>query len=335
MEHIASGKKLVRLRLGDRVVLLLVLLVGIIVLFGVAERRFFTPLSVSSIAFQCPEIGFMGLGMALAMIVGGVDLSINDTANLSALMTGLFLLRVAPLFIGSTALSVGVGIVIALAMGFLCGVLNGFLIGYVGAPPILVTLATLTLYRGISVVITGGKSLAGFPEELSLIGHGVVGGVPISFLLLIGVSVVIHLVLEHTSFGFQVRMVGTNYLAAKFSGIRNALVILKVYAVSGLLGAVAGIIIMSRTNSVAYEYGTRTYILLTLLISVLGGTSPGFGSVLGVFLATLILQVLSTGFQMVLSGVRGSAFFKDFSWGAIFVAFLVVNQLVSSLRRRG
>ena len=91
-----------------------------------------------------------------------------------------------------------------------------------------------------------------------------------------------YFVLEYTTFGFKVRMSGTNPTAAKFSGIDNRSIAMKVYILSGILGAIAGIIVMSRTNSVAYEYGTRTYILLTLLISVLGGTSPGFGNVVGV-----------------------------------------------------
>lgn len=318
---------------NERTILLLFGLVGITLLFGVVEQRFFTSLSISSIAFQCPEIGLMGLGMALAMVVGGVNLAINDTANLSALMAGLFLLRIAPSFGGGAVLSVVLAVAIALLTGIACGALNGALVGYVGAPPILVTLATLTLYRGISVVITGGKSLTGFPQELALVGHGVIGGVPVSFVVFFLVVVLLWAVLERTAFGFKVRMVGTNYLAARFSGIRNSSIVLKSYVVSGFLGALAGVIIMSRTNSVAYEYGTRTYILLSLLISVLGGNAPGFGNVFGVFLATLILQVLSTGFQMVLAGVRGSAFFKDFSWGAIFVAFLVTDALVRSRRR--
>jgi simple sugar transport system permease protein len=106
-------------------------------------------------------------------------------------------------------------------------------------------------------------------------------------------------------------MLGTNPTAAKFSGIDTKSITMKVYILSGILGAIAGIIVMSRTNSVAYEYGTRTYILQALLISVLGGIS-GFGSVIGVLLATFILQVISTGFNMLLLGVQGSFFSRIF-----------------------
>jgi len=142
------------------------------------------------------------------------------------------------------------------------------------------------------------------------------------------VGILMYFVLEYTTFGFKVRMSGTNPTAAKFSGIDNRSIAMKVYILSGILGAIAGIIVMSRTNSVAYEYGTRTYILLTLLISVLGGTSPGFGNVVGVILATFILQVLSTGFHMLLLGVRGSSFFKDFSWGVLFIAILIIDHFM-------
>ncbi len=317
-----------RFNIEDRVLLLSVVLIILVIFFGAIEDRFLTGSSIRSMAFQCPEIGLMGLGMAIAMMIDGINLSINDTANLSALIAGLSIVKLAPFFAGHEFLSIVVVFLVAIATGAACGALNGLLTGYIGAPPILATLATLTLYRGISVVITGGKTLTGFPKELSIIGHQVVMGIPIPFVIFLIVGILMYFVLEYTTFGFKVRMSGTNPTAAKFSGIDNRSIAMKVYILSGILGAIAGIIVMSRTNSVAYEYGTRTYILLTLLISVLGGTSPGFGNVVGVILATFILQVLSTGFHMLLLGVRGSSFFKDFSWGVLFIAILIIDHFM-------
>lgn len=331
-----SHRFLSRFHIESRILLLLGAFVFIAAFFSITEERFLTPRSISSMAFQCPEIGLMALSMAITMIIGGINLSINDTANLSALMAGLFLVKLASPTATADYMSffiIGIAILIALVTGLLCGVLNGVLVGYIGVPPILATLATLTLYRGISVVVTGGKTLTGFPKQLSVIGHQTVVGIPISFIILVAMGVLMYVIFKYTTFGFKARMLGTNPTAAKFSGINSKSITMKIYILSGILGAIAGIIVMSRINSVAYEYGTRTYILLTLLISVLGGISPGFGNVIGVLFATFILQILSTGFHMLLLGVRGSSFFKDFSWGVLLIVFLIIDYFMHHRER--
>jgi len=100
---------------------------------------------------------------------------------------------------------------------------------------------------------------------------------------------------------------------------------MKVYITSGILSAITGILIMSRTMSAAYEYGSTTYVLLAILITVLAGILPGFGNVIDIFIAVLILQILSTGFHMLLTGIRGSSFFKDFSWGVLLILIFIIN----------
>ena len=305
--------------------------------FGSTTNRFLTVRSITSMAFQVPEIGVMALGMMITMIIGGINLSIVDTANLSALMAGLFLVKVVPetATAGYMPLYIAIAIFIALATGCLCGALNGLFIGYIGVSPILATLATLTIFRGISVGITGGKTLTGFPEQLALIGHEKLMGIPIPLIILVVIAVVIHVILKRTAFGFQTRMMGTNPTASNFSGINNKSINMKLYVLSGILGAVAGIILMSRLNSVAYEYGTRTYILLTILIAVMSGVSNGFGNVLALILSVFILQMLSTGFHMLLRGVSGSAFFKDFSWGVLLIIFFIIEYSRSGKKAQG
>jgi len=337
-ENKRSHRLLSRFHIERRLLLLIGAFIFITAFFSITEERFLTPRSISSMALQCPELGIMALGMAITMIIGGINLSINDTANLSALMAGLFLVKLVPPTATADYTSlfiIGIAILIALVTGLLCGALNGLLVGYFGVSPILATLATLTLFRGISVVVTGGETLTGFPEQLSVIGYQTVVGIPISFIILVALGVLIYVILKHTTFGFKVRMLGTNPTAAKFSGINTKSITMKIYILSGILGAIAGIIVMSRVNSVAYEYGTRTYIILTLLISVLGGISNGFGNVIAILFATFILQVLSTGFHMLLLGVRGSSFFKDFSWGVLLIVFLIIDYFMHKRERAG
>jgi simple sugar transport system permease protein len=167
--------------------------------------------------------------------------------------------------------------------------------------------------------------VTGFPDQFQLIGSKTLLGVPIPFLIFVTVTIIVYIVLDHTTFGFKARMLGSNETASKFSGIDNKDINMKIYILSGIVSSISGILIMSRTMSAAYEYGTSSYVLLTILIAVLAGVVSGFGNVLNVFITVLILQVLSTGPHMLLAGVPGSSFFKDFSWGVLLIMIFVIN----------
>ena len=311
--------------------LLVVAFVAGVLFFGIVEPRVFNGRSIGTMMVQLPEIGLMALGMMVTIIAGGIDLSINATSNLAALIAGLVLVDAGDGGVGA----IGIAVVIALAVGAATGVLNGLLVGYVAVPPILATLATLTLFRGIAVGITKGKTVTGFPPVFSAIGHGTALGIPVPFVLFLSACVLVYVLLVRTPFGFRARMLGSSPRAARFSGIDNRSITMKVYIVSGLLGALAGLIVMSRTNSAAYEYGTRTYVLLAILITVFAGIRPGHGNIVALFLAVVYLQLLSTGFQMLLAGVRGSAFFKDFAWGVLLIAFIAVNAIARRRKHTG
>lgn len=313
-------------------VFLVVILAIVIFVFGLSTKRFLSVRNFSVIVSQSAEIGLMGLGMGLVTMVNGVDLSVNDTANLSALIAGLFLKAVSQKFSSTSApFLILITVLIAISIGFACGSLNGLLVGYLHIPPILATLGTLTLYRGISAGITRGKRLAGFPSEFSLIGRGHIFGIPTPFVILLICGVIIHFVIEYTKVGYKIRMVGTNPNAARFSGIPDKSITMKTYIMSGILCSVAGIIIMSRTGSVAYEYGTQTYTLLSLAIVALANVSPGFGSMVSLILATVILQTLSTGFYALLMTSPRGSFFKDLFWGAFLVVVLIARKIAQRI----
>ncbi|MBC7098259.1 ABC transporter permease [Candidatus Bipolaricaulota bacterium] len=319
--------------LERRSVLLLGLLAVILFAFGITTPRFVSYPMFRVITSHSAEIGLMGLGMGLAWMVNGVDLSVNDTANLSAFTAALTLKGAARN--GSVGLGwLLVSYLVAILTGLLCGVLNGILIGYLDVPPILATLGGMTLYRGISIAVTKGRAVAGLPEAVALVGRGMVLGIPVPFLVFLGIYAVMYFVLNYTSFGFKARMVGINVRAAYFSGVNYRRVIMSVYVVSGLLASVAGIIIMGRTRSVAYEYGTQTYIVFALLITNLAGVSAGYYGITAAVLATLTLQILSTGFYSRFMTLPGGPFFNNFLWGLFLVAVLVFAQLLERLRLR-
>ncbi|MGB9896925.1 ABC transporter permease [Thermanaerothrix sp.] len=322
-------------------VLLLLMAIFIFVLMSLLEPHTFPTINnLTSMAFQISELGILSIGMALSFLIGGVDLSITATANLSAVLAGLVLKNLLPLGASDAQvwLTFFLAALVALAAGLLCGAINGLLIGRVGVPPILATLSTLTLYTGIAVGITGGTPVSRFPEQILFIGIGKFLGIPIPLLIFIFVFLAISILLNRTAFGFKIYMLGTNPIAAQFSGINNKGIILWTHTIIGLLSAITGIIILTRTNSAYADYGT-SYILMTILVTVLGGVavSGGFGKLSGVVLGLIALQFLSTGFNMVLLKFTGSNFFRDFAWGLLLLLVMVINYYsnVQKLKSKG
>jgi len=316
-----------KIRLENQTLILIVIFFSLVAVFGISEDKFLNARSIASMMVQLPEIGILSLAMMVPVMIGGINLSINASANLSAVLSGLFILKILPLIFhnANPAVYIGATIVVALLTGLITGVINGFLVGYVEAPPILATLATMGLFIGLAVGMTKGSSLTGFDNSIGLIGSEKILGIPLPFMVFIGISVITYILLNHTTFGFKTRMMGTNSVASKFSGINNKDIIMKVFIFSGICSSIAGLLVMSRTTSASYQYGDSTYIMLTLLVYVLAGVVSGEGKVINIFITVLILQVISTGFHMMLVGTRGSSFFKDFVWGLLLILILVIN----------
>jgi simple sugar transport system permease protein len=280
---------------------------------------FLTPTNFASMAFQFPEFAILSLAMMLAMLMGGIDLSIIGIMNLSAILGGLFL--------STTALApepaIAITIVIMLAAGIACGAINGFLISRIDIAPILATLGTSQVFLGLGVVFTGGAAVHGFPEAFAAIGTARVLGVPLPLVIFAAIAIATAFVLNRTVYGFGLYLFGTNPRAARFAGLDTPRLVMATYMASGTLAAVAGLIIMARVNSIRTDFGA-SYLLLTILVAVLGGVNPygGFGKVLGVVLAVISMQFISSGLNMM----RFSNFTRDFVWGALLLAVMVLSS---------
>lgn len=294
---------------------------------------FLSATNFSSMAFQLPEFAILSLAMMLAMLTGGIDLSIIAVMNLSAILGGLFL--------SSTSLDPGLAIPVTIAImlvtGFACGAVNGLLISRIDIPPILATLGTSQVFLGLGIVLTGGAAVHGFPEAFASLGTARVLGVPVPLLVFAGIALVVAFALGRTTFGFGLYMFGTNTTAARFAGIATPRLLMATYMAAGTLAAVAGVIIMARVNSMRADFGA-SYLLLTILVVVLGGVNPygGYGKVLGVILAVLSLQFISSGLNIL----RFSNFTREFVWGALLLLVMVISSapfahaLRQLLRRR-
>jgi len=296
----------------------------------VAPGRFVSVGNITSMAFQFPEFALLALAVMLAMMTGGIDLSVVGAANLSAITAALVLSLAGDAATGPEAAAViAAAIVAALAVGLAAGLLNGIAIASFGLPPILATLGTGLVFSGLGVAITGGSAVIGFPAAFSVIGNGTLAGIPVPLLIFAAAAAGVWFLLERTAYGLRVQMLGTNPLAARFAGIDDVAVTIRTYAVSGLLAATAGLVIMSRANSAKADYGS-SYLLLSILICVLGGINPygGFGRVSGLVLAVLSLQFLSSGLNML----EVSNFARDFIWGGLLLLVMVINGV--ELRRK-
>jgi simple sugar transport system permease protein len=292
--------------------------------------QFPTAANLQSMAFQMAELGILSVAMSFALIIGGIDLSVTAMANLSAITAALIMTRTpgAATPAAQTAVAAILGLLASLGVGLACGMVNGLLIGRVRVPAILVTLGTLTLYSGLGYAITRGRAVHGVPDQLLFLGIGTVLGIPVPlviFSLIVGAA---SLLLRRTSFGFKVYMLGSNALAARFSGIDNPRITIRTHMISGFLSAIAGLVSLVRTNSANAEYGS-SYLLMAILVAVLGGISVngGHGRLAGVVLALLSLQMLSTGFNMLLSQFSGSNFFRDFAWGFLLLFVMVFGRI--------
>jgi len=326
-------KSLLSLRTDPGSRYLVVLLAALIGFFSlILPGQFFRTANLQSIAFQVPELGLLSVAMMIPMLSGGINLAIIATANLTGILTAFILTRfipagaagAVPILVIVTALAMG------LALSFLIGLLNGWIIAYLGVSPILATLGTMTLIEGINMASTKGYVISGLPEPVLFIGNGVVAGIPMPILVFALSAFLVALVLRRTPLGVSIYMMGSNEKATLFSGIDIRRVILKIYSLSGLLCGVAAIIMISRFNSAKAGYAS-SYLLVTILAAVLGGVDPfgGFGKMLGLILALLILQVISSGLNLL--GM--SAHLAIALWGGILIFVLFVNLLRERLAR--
>jgi simple sugar transport system permease protein len=307
-------------------------------------------------AFQLPEFGVLALAMMIAMLSGGIDLSITFTTNIAGIVSALVLLAlsyggsvdfknllkgimaegIAPTAVsaptGIAMLGIVIlGVLVAVAVAGLCGLLNGVLVARVKIPPILATLGTMKLYEGVSLVITRGSPITNFPKPFLFIGSGTLFHLPFPMIVFVLCAIGVAVFLRKTPLGFSIYAVGENPTAARFSGLHNERILIKTYLATGLLVGVAAVLMISRVDSVKVGYG-NSYLLQAVLVVILGGVSyrGGSGTVLGVVFGILILRMISSGFNII----GFSNHFRNVIWGSMLVLVTIMNNAVPAIAER-
>lgn len=297
-------------------------LVGLIILFSLVTDRFFSTATFSSIAFQLPELGLLTLAMLIPLLSGGLNLAITFSANISALVMAWIIG-----WLGGADAGIGVmllGMLGAVLSGALIGWVLGITVAYTGAHPILASLAMMIFLRGLGEFLTRGGSVSGFPPELATLGQGTLIGIPVPLLIFAACVALWALILNRTRLGFSIYMLGSNTEATRYSGISTRRALTMVYVLSGVMCGIAGIIMASRFNSVRVGHG-EAYLLITVLACFLGRVDPfgGFGRVMPVVMGLLILQVISSGLNLLGTNQH----LATALWGGILIAVMIIRYL--------
>lgn len=292
--------------------------------------RFLTQNNIMTMLKQMPELGLLTIAIMLVILTKGNNLSNVATAILSGILAALVM---AGLYKGghSVALSIIVGLLAGFAAAMLCGILNGLFVAYIGVASMLTTLASSTFFKGISMNITQGRAISGFPEQVYGMSRTYFAGIPILCWIYIICIVTVHVMLEHTRWGRTVYMLGCNMTATEYAGVKVRKELLKVYLLSAALSFAGGFLMISRYNSAKVDYGS-SYLLQSLTASVLGGVDiqGGHGSVIGAVIAVMILQVLSSGMNIL----NVNRFFTDIITGAILIFVLALNFIFHKISEK-
>ena len=317
--------------LADRkITQLMTITLGTLLIFSILSPNiFFSPNNFKSMSYQVPEIAILSIAVMLSMLTGGIDLSIVSISNAAALVAA-YVMRSKSDTTGTESLMwIIIACVLGILVGLIAGGINSILIAKLDVTPILATLATMTLFNGIAIGMTNGVSVSGLPESFMRVGNGTFFGIPTPFILMLVIGGAVGIWINKTSLGLKVFLVGTNRKAAQYSVMGDRKVIAWVYLVSGFLSALAGLIIASRTSAASPDFGS-SYILLAIVIVVLGGVNPmgGFGTVTGVILATIVLQMVASGFN----ALRFSQFLYLAAQGGVLIFVMILNVVLE--RRR-
>lgn len=266
-------------------------------------------------------VGIVVLGQAMVMITGGIDLSVGSVWGLSAVSSAALMAMGLP-----TVPACGLALLIAMTVGLF----NGLCVTKLRMPPFVPTLATMSIARALALVITRGKSIDGFRPDgdwFYALGGGDTFGLPNPFIIFVVLSVAVGIVLKRSVYGRQLYAVGGNERAARLTGLDTDGLKLSVYVVAALLAGLAGIIEVSYLSSAISNQGTGKE-LSVIAAAVIGGTNlnGGEGTVIGVFVGTVILEVLRNG--LVLLGT-------DAYWQGVFVGTVIVFAVFIDQLRKG
>lgn len=295
----------------------LIALIGLMMVITFINPNFLTANNLLNLLLQVTANGFIAFGMTFVILTGGIDLSVGSILALSSALTAGLI---------AAGIPVPFAILLAVCMGGIFGMLNGLLVAYGKLAPFIVTLASMTIFRGATLVFTNGNPLTqglGDSFLFQFLGQGYIVGIPFPVILMFLVFIILYVVLHKTAFGKSVYALGGNEKAAYISGVKLNKVKIIIYTISGIMASVSGLIITSRLSSAQPTAGT-SYEMDAIAAVVLGGTSlsGGKGRILGTLIGALIIGVLNNGLNII--GV--SAFWQQVVKGVVILIAVLLDR---------
>jgi ribose transport system permease protein len=276
--------------------------------------RFATESNLINLLRQASLLALVATGVSLSMLVAGLDLSIGAVAALSSCLAATVIVQD----------HVVLGVLAGLAMGAVSGLLNGVMIAKLKLPFFIMTFSMMFIIRGIALTYTQGTSIHGFPGRFTWLGKSFVGPIPMPVVIGAAVLGLLHLVLTKTTFGRITYAVGANAEAARFSGLAADRNIIQVYALSGLLASLSGMIYIARLNAADADLGMM-WPLEGIAVAVIGGIafSGGEGNILGLVLGGVVMAVVGNCVNLLGLPAR----FQDFFIGFVIILAVLIDHL--------
>jgi len=298
-------------------------LIGLAVLCAILwilTPYFLTVSNLLNVAEQTSINAIVAVGMTFVILSGGIDLSVGSIVALSGVVLGASLKSDQPML---------VGVIVASLVGLACGLGNGALVSWGGLPPFIVTLGTMSIARGAALLFTEGRPVSGFDAGFRALATGRAGFIPAPVIVMLLVYLAAHFVLSRTTFGRYVYAIGGNEEATRLSGVAVRFHKTMIYGVSGLMSAIAAVVLTARLNS-AQPIAGMMYELDAIAATVIGGTSlsGGSGSLVGTLVGALIMGVLRNGLNLL--GV--SSFLQQIVIGGVIVGAVLVDTLLKRHR---
>jgi rhamnose transport system permease protein len=305
--------------------LLVILILVVVLINSRLSSHFLNSRNLFRTSSDFMEMGLMMLPMVFIIITAGIDLSVASTLGMTASFMG---------YLFNLGVNIWVAAGLALLLGLLGGLLNGYLVARIRLPALVVTLGTFAFYRGIAYVLLGDQAARGYPAAFTYIGQGKVLGtdMPFSVLLFIFLAIVFGLVLHRTAFGRYVYAIGNNPDACLYSGVPVARVKLTIFAASGLMAALAGLVMAARYGSTRPDIATGLE-LSVITATVLGGVDilGGSGTMIGAVLSLILIGLMRFG--MGLMNIQGQV--QSIAIGSMLILSILLPHVVRQLSSRG
>lgn len=288
----------------------------IVIVITILNPSFMTTDNILNILRQVSISALIAFGMTFVILTGGIDLSVGSTLALTGAVAATML---------ASGIDPVLTILAALILGATLGAVNGVIIAKGKVAPFIATLATMTIYRGLTLVYTDGRPVSDLGNEITfqMLGKGYFFGIPVPVCTMILAFIALYVIMHKTTFGRRVYAVGGNEAASKLSGINVDRVKIAVYSLTGMLAALSALILTSRLNSAQPTAGT-SYELDAIAAVVLGGTSltGGKGWIFGTLVGALIIGVLNNGLNLI--GV--SSFFQQVVKGIVILIAVLIDR---------